>query len=120
MNGYIRAIKTTINTNMSTYLIIFLVFSGNLSYSFEYLAGLNGFDNHPNKVGFNWSLQSYNTSYHANKIYDAVPKRNAITKLCILDLGLGNQYTINTNKEKTKHLIFKYNGAPNNPPPIKI
>ena len=68
MNGYMKAINTILKINMSTTLIIFFVFSGNLSYSFEYLAGLNGFDNHPNKVGLSWSLQSYNTSYHANKI----------------------------------------------------
>jgi hypothetical protein len=81
-------VNATIN-NMKTSKkrIIFFVFKGNSSYMREYSGGFNDFDIHPNKVGLNLSLQSYNTSYQANETYEDIPSKNPITMLCAMVVG---------------------------------
>ena len=75
------------NMKTSKKRIIFFVFTGNSSYMREYSGGFSDFDIHPNKVGLNRSLQSYNTSYHANETYEEIPSKNTITMLCAMVVG---------------------------------
>ena len=81
--GKINVINNINNTAISKNRIVFLYFVGNLSYCFEYFAGLKGLDNQPSNVGRNWSVQSYNTSYQANIIYPDIPSKKTISILFV-------------------------------------